>query len=306
MSGKFTFDGALMHFARVKGPGGFIWKYAVAYGLATVLLFGVMILAVGGPFLRLMELSAASSTGQIDEEAAAAAMMSLIPLCLLAIPLGIGFWAVFESAVQRRYVRQEGFSLKFGGDEGRLLVIGLLWILTIFVLYLGVAIVAGVLIGAAGLALGEAAALIAIPVVIAAICAFLWVLVRLSPASAMTIRDRQIVFPSAFSASKGRFWPMFGAFVVIALVAIVVSLITQVLMGGVMGGALAANPAALESGDIGAMFTNPVLLIGILLATFVSYALNAVVQFAFAGIAAKAALTDPNWEGAVQIDETFS
>ncbi len=298
---EFSFGNALSHWSNTQGPGGFLWKYALAYGLATVgVLLGFILLA-GGAFMQLMSLSARAPGGQVSDAEVMRIMGSLIPIVLLAIPLGILFWVVFEGALQRRYMRDEGFSLKLGGDEGRLFVVGLLWLLTLFGLYLAIAVVAVGVGGAIGMAMGDTAALVIIPLVIAGVAAFVWVIVRLSPASAMTVRDRKITFTSAFAASKGRFWSMFFAFIIMAIIAYIVSLVLQLILGGVIGGAIMANPAFTSGSPdpeamMAALFSPTTLVLGGMI-YFVMSALQGVIQFAWAGIPALAAKTDPNWSG---------
>ena len=298
---EFSFGNALSHWSNTQGPGGFIWKYALAYGLATLAFLAAFLVIAGGAFMQLVTLSAESPTGEISDAEALRILGRLVPVFLLAIPLGILFWVVFEGALQRRYMRDEGFSLRIGGDEGRLFVVGLLWILTLFGLYLGIAIVVGVVGGGLAAAIGESAVFLIIPLVIAGVGLFVWVLVRLSPASAMTVRDRKITFTSAFQASKGRFWQMFFAFIIMAIIAYIVSIVLQLVLGAVIGGALMTNPAMMSGAQdpeamMAALFSPATLVIAGLV-YFVMSALNGIIQFAWAGIPALAAKTDPNWTG---------
>ncbi len=298
---EFSFGNALSHWSNTQGPGGFIWKYALAYGLATLAFVGGFLWVAGSAFMRLMALSMQSPGGEISDAEALGVLGSLVPLFLLAIPLGILFWVIFEGALQRRYMRDEGFSLRIGGDEGRLFVVGLLWLLTFIGLYLGIVIVIGIVGGGLGVAIGEAAVFILIPLIIAGLALFAWVVVRLSPASAMTVRDRKITFISAFGVSKGRFWAMFFAFIIMAIVAYIVSLVLQLILGMMIGGALMTNPAIMNGTDdpealMAALFS-PATLVSAAFVYFVMSAVNGIIQFAWAGIPALAAKTDPAWTG---------
>jgi hypothetical protein len=298
---EFSFGNALSHWSNTQGPGGFIWKYALAYGLATVAFLLGFILLAGGAFMQLMSLSTQAPGGQVSDAEVMRVMGTLIPIVLLAIPLAILFWVVFEGALQRRYMRDEGFSLKLGGDEGRLFVVGLLWMLTLFGLYIGIGLVVAIVGGGLTAAFGETAALVVIPLVIAGFAAFVWVIVRLSPASAMTVRDRKITFTSAFAASKGRFWSMFFAFIIMAIIVYIVSLVLQLILFGVIGGAMMTNPGFTSGSPdpeavMAALFSPTTLVLGGVI-YFVMSALQAAIQFAWAGIPALAAKTDPNWSG---------
>jgi len=296
---EFSFGNALSHWSNTQGPGGFLWKYALAYGLATVAFLGVFLLLAGGAIMQFVSMSAQAPGGTVSDQEALRMLGSLVPVFLLAIPLGILFWVVFEGALQRRYIRDEGFSLRISGDEGRLFVVGLLWILTLIGLYLAIAIVVGAVGGGLAAALGESAVFIVIPLVIAGVAGFVWVVVRLSPASAMTIRDRKITFTSAFQASKGRFWQMFFAFIIMAIIAYIVSLVLQLILGAMIGGAMMTNPAIMNgTGDPEAMMAalfSPSTLVMAGFVYFVMSAVQGLIQFAWAGIPALAAKTDPHW-----------
>ena len=41
MDHRFSFANAMLHFAQARGPGGFIWKYALSYLIAVLLMGGL-------------------------------------------------------------------------------------------------------------------------------------------------------------------------------------------------------------------------------------------------------------------------
>ncbi len=299
----FSFGNALSHWTKTEGPGGYIWKHAVAFGLLTVIMIAAWFYFAGGAFFEYINAAERMSTGGNPQDVMDAGMGLLLP-SLLLIPFGLLFWAMFEGAQQRRYMRGDGFSLKIGADEGRLIVVGLLWILTMVGLYIAIAVVVGGVLGVVFAASGDgggAAALALIPVILLVYGVLIFFIVRLSPAGALTVRDRAIRFTSAWNVTRGRFWPMFFAFLVMFVIVLVVSLLLQLVLGVAMFGAMAANPD-LASGNadpdqVMSILFSPATFVIMAGIYFVMTAIQAVIQFAFAGIPALAAKTDPNWSG---------
>ena len=129
MDHRFSFANAMLHFAQARGPGGFIWKYALSY-LIAVLLMGGLAYLLFQPLIGLftdvlLQVARGAMTGDdvevvITREITGMAgriIFSYIGLLLLTALV----WSMFEAAIQRRYVREEGFSIGVGADEFRLL-----------------------------------------------------------------------------------------------------------------------------------------------------------------------------------------
>lgn len=311
MDTRFTFDGALMHFQRTQAPGGFFWKFLLAYLLLYGLGVAILIALVGAPFLSLMQMAAQSPGGQLPEEDALRFLGAMGMVYLVAIPLFAIIWAMLEGALQRRYVRLEGFSLRFGGDELRLLAVGLFWMLLFIALYIAMVIAIAVPVGVVAAASGGDGAGAVIAGIfgflgfLAGLVVFLVVAIRLSPAAAITVRDRKITFFGAWGATKNRFWPLLGAFVILLVVAMLASFALQIVMGAVMAGAMMTNVEALEAGDAAGVFTAPTVLASFGLVLIGYTALQAGVQFVSAGIPAHAANTDPRGGGLASPAPTF-
>lgn len=311
---QFSFANALTHWTKTEGPKGFLWKYALAYGVVSVLIIVGMLFLLGRPFVEYMQIATEiEQTGTVDETALLSAMGALFLPALLFIPIGILFWVAFEGALQRRYMRAEGFSLRIGADEGRLIVVGLIWFGLFLALYFGLAIVVGIVAAAAAMALQgnpEIVALIMIPLFLLILVALLYFVVRFSPASALTVRDRAIRFSSAWGATRGRVWPMVFAFLIMLVAAYILSTVLQLVMFGLVGGVVATSGLDFtdtEPEAIMAVLLSPVTLGVAGLVYLVMTAFQALIQFAWAGIPALAAKTDPNWTGATSgVDDTFS
>lgn len=324
MAQRFSFDNAFLHFACADGPHGFVWKYMLTYVLATVLLVGIGFVLFR-PLINIWwDVIMDVSRGMTEAEMEAILVRRMTEIIgwiifsyILMLLLGLVFWAVFEAAIQRRYVREEGFRLGFGGDELRLLVVGLIWAVFIVVSYILSLILTGLLTGFvfAGLgAGGDNSALLGSGFLASMLTSWLiwaYFAVRLSPAAAITIRDQKIAFFDAWGATRGRFWTLFGAFIVLAILIGIVWMFMYMIIGAGLGASVYANVAEIEQAQddpvalIGALLTFDI--VGTLLAGYViMIAMQGLVLYVWAGPAALAAKTDPRGGGVAQAADVFA
>ncbi len=301
MEDRFTFDSALMHFARVDGPKGFFWKYLLAYALGAIAIFAITFIFFGNTFASLM---AVSMDPYADPDDIMRLGGSVVVMYLVQIVLYILFASAIEASILRRYVRGEGFSIRFGSDELRLIMVYLIWAGVLIVSYLLFTILIAVLLGGIGAAIGgEIGAGIGVLAVILFIAYFAFAIyygTRLSPAAAITIRDQRISFFRAWGATKGRFWPMFGAFLVIALGAILALFLLYLVFGAAMFGVMMNNPAmieAMEAGDAAAAMLSPGFLAPVAIFYFVLLLLYGSISYVWGGVPSRAVNTDPRGGG---------
>ncbi len=318
MARKFSFDNALLHFVRTEGAGGFLWKYLSAYivlwliyAAANLYVMAPMMMAYGDMMRDL------SMGGDGNPEALEQVMLQNAVRIgggfAALLPIALVLWAAFEAAIQRRYIRNDGFRLRFGSDELRLIVVGIIWFLFLMAGYLAFAAFAGVAV-MLGTATSSAGAFIGLSILIGFASLFLWVwmAIRLSPAAALTIRDRRIRFFDAWAVTRGRAWPMLGAFFLLILGYYFA--VTLVYMIGGMGamGMMMSNPEVMEAvanedpEAMMAFFVSPAVLVPLILAYIVMMLMQGLFQYAWAGPAALAAKTDPRQGGQMNIDETFT
>lgn len=291
---QFSFGNAFMHFRRTGAPAGFAWKYILSYCGATILLFGFVGVLFGSVFAAFVSTSLAG-----DQDGAEAVILdNLGALGLiygLLIPLSLLFYAIFEACYQRRYVRADGFKLRIGGDELRLMVVYLIWIAFVLVMYLlAIAIIVGAAqMGELGIFVGS----------IISTAAWLYFAVRLSAAASLTIRDQKIRFLASWRVTKGRFWVMFGAYLTwlaaFFLAYFVITLLSVSVLAGLIGANGFQGGGGVEALGAAAIIIGIVFYIALL-------SLVAYLYYIWAGPAALAARTDPDYAGYDDLSSVFS
>jgi len=293
---EFSFGNAMLHFARTDGPPGFVWKFVLSYGFGLILFFVAYAMVFGGTAFALM-------SAQGDPEVAVSALEGNIGIIALAyvliLPLMLLFYAVFEAAFQRRYLRSDGFKLRLGGDEWRLFVVYLIWFAFYILLYVfAIALVAGFGGGLAGVNENPAGIGIGLTLaVLVAMGAWIYFAVRFSPAAALTIRDRAIRFQSAWRVTRGRFWTMLGVYLLMLVAAMVVYLIVLAVFGLVFAGMMAAAGGGDDPSVAFGAFSNPATLISVGLIYLLGFFATGWFMFVWGGPAALAARTDPDHAG---------
>jgi hypothetical protein len=303
-------SGATLHFLRTEGPRGFLMRFALVYAAATLVMqaFGLWLQApIYEIYLRAFVENDGDITAYADELSAASMQSNLGSLLML--PLSLVIWVLFEGASQRRYIRAEGFRLRIGADEGRLALVGLIWgalmIGGYFALALG-AIIPGVIVGAiAGVAGGVAVGGL---IFLAGIIAALWLFARLSPASALTIRDRQIRFFEAWNVTKGNGWGLTGSYFMLFLGFTVLSLVAYGVVG-ILGFVLIAptldsSAGAATADAVLATMAQPSFWGPLAFAMFMAMMVQSIFAHALGGPAAWVVRQD-SLAGGTVISETF-
>lgn len=224
---NFSFSNALMHIARTDAPRGFLPKFALSYLLAAILIGGLT-LVIMRPLIELyVGMFTAIGSGALDANDDAAVGQYMIDningmtqtmglAFLLLLPAMLAIWAIFEASIQRHYIRQDTFRLRLGNDEWRLMAVGLVVYLLLFVVLFVSMIPMGTLVGIATSSGDPNMAILGVAVgYILMIAILLWYVVKISAASALTIRDERVRIFESFRVTKGRFWPIFFALLII-------------------------------------------------------------------------------------------
>lgn len=212
--------------------------------------------------------------------------MVLIQL-LAAIIVVVAFAAVVRAVA--RPADDRFAYLRAGMDELRLLGLGVLYLAAFFVAEL-VVILALVLIGLLiGAVLGKTAAIAVVALLaIAAFCGVIYAQVRISLAGAMTVIRRRIVIRDAWHATRGRFWTLFGAYLVLFVIFMVVALAVTALTSFPLLAAYASvDPQAIQAAareQLARQSTGPsaAMIAQMAVAAIVFVALNAVAGAAVA------------------------
>ncbi len=229
----------------------------------------------------------------------------LLPWIVLGSLASLVVWAMFMAATQRRYIRDEAFSIRFGPDELRIMAVGVVWYLGVSLMYLLPGLVMLPMFGiVSDFANGDISEneMVAFMLGRMSIVALMFLVMfpvyvffatRFSPVFAMTVKERRIAFGDAWIVSRGRFWPILGAFLILAIVggmavgfagSIAQMLVTPAFMGSVS--------RVEDSSELRSLFT-PTLTIALLLYAFIRYFLSGLLMHFVQGPAAFAARHDP-------------
>jgi hypothetical protein len=240
---------------------------------------------------------------QQAQEIATTLLSAMAPIWLLEGPLLILIFVLlsaFEAAVYRWLVRNErpgGFlGLSLGADTWRVFLCYLLWLAVWVGLILACVITSALLIGGASAAFGKTnGGLVALFVfidIVAVVGAIFVVMIRLAPAAALSVGQQRFAFFDAWKASRGKGWSMFGAYLIIAVIAMVAEgLIGGVfafsLMGPLIGlAASGAQPTPEQMFATIFSVQNAILVVIFILAASV---IRTMLMLAFMGVAAAAA-----------------
>ncbi|MDB5676443.1 MAG: hypothetical protein JWM65_3425 [Sphingomonas bacterium] len=199
-----------------------VLAWGVIYMVATL----AMMATVFVPFMQLMMANAAAPNS-VDPAQTFALMgeMYLVDFGLLLV------FTVLISAALRASLRpsESSFaSIRVGMDELRLIGLSLVLVIAFFVMMLVLGIVVGIVFAAIGLAAsgggapsGAGVAGIGIGFVLMTLVIYaapIFFAVRLSPAYGLTMLRRKIVIGEAWSLTSGKFWVMFGGYLVLGLI----------------------------------------------------------------------------------------
>lgn len=151
----------------------------------------------------------------------AAAMGMLLPMWILGIVVYVVLLCAAYRAVLRPGEGGLGY-MRFGGDELRVLVVLILLGVGIFIGYLLLLLVTVFIASILGFAMGQSAAivLLLLYLFLLAVVIFFWV--KLSLIAPVTFARRKLAFDEGWGLTRGRFWTLFIAYLLIAIVTIII------------------------------------------------------------------------------------
>ena len=115
---EFSFGNAVGHFQKTGGPKGFLWKFALTYALFAIIVQGLSLYLMA-PIYAAAFNPIVMEDPDVMDQVMLENMGRVLLGYLVSFVFGILMWVLFEAASQRRYMRAEGFGLKFGaGSRG--------------------------------------------------------------------------------------------------------------------------------------------------------------------------------------------
>ncbi len=326
MTNGFSFDRALTYPFKAPHFNSFPWMFAGAYAAIYVVLFLIVGLlswqSIAEWFLMMQQLE--NTTSASPEEIFGmmfGAMGKLMPVFIAGGIASWVVWAVFETASQRRYLYGEKFSLGFGGDEVRMMAVGLLWGLMSLVIF---AVPGFIMLGAftsmieadfngpmsddeiVGM-LGPFFAGFGLMLLLSFV--YIFVATRFAPCFGLTVKEKEIRFFDAWKVSHGRFWPLLGSYAIIAIVVSILSQIVSTVAQFAMMPFMMSLPqgGSIPAEELRAVFFSPGFIIPMALIYFVLLFVQGLTQHFAGAPAALAARHDPrNDLGEAQRVDIFS
>ena len=232
---KLTSDFVFEGFSKLmKQP--MLFLYWGAIGLVyNLTLFASMILVGGPAFMKVQSMQTETNP---DPEAALQAMSGLMPMYGIMMVLGLLFAAVIQCAVYRMVIKPDdkGFGyLKIGMDEVRQIIVsfamGIIFIGVYIAMILPMAIIIGIGIGVVK---GVIGGIITFVAVVAAIVGLFYIFTRLSLAGPQSFAEQKINLFGSFGLTKGQGWSLFGGYVLLFIVLIVLMIAFFAIIYGVM------------------------------------------------------------------------
>jgi hypothetical protein len=191
---------------------------------------------------------------------------------------------VLINAVYRALLRPSESSfafLRIGSDEFRMVGLAIIFFVGLIIFYLLmmlVMVVLGFLGGAVVGNDGPVAVVLGFLLVLGFMAALTWLFVRLSLVFPMTFHRRRIAIDEGWALGKGRFWTLFGSYLVVWLIILLLVLVffssTFLAMAAAMR---TGNPAAIEQAGFmagGSIATMLFTMVGLVVVSLVSFVLG--------------------------------
>lgn len=168
-------------------------------------------------------------------------------MLLVIYPVSLVLTAVLLNAVFRAVLRPEDSSfasLRLGMDELRTIGLAILVVVVAMIAMIILQLLLMLMVSFVGMVAGTGVVtgLFGLALLLASVAGWVWIWVRLSLLFPLTFHRRKISVDAAWALSRGRFWTLFGAYLVAVLVVVALGLaIVWVTMGDYLAATWAAG-----------------------------------------------------------------
>jgi len=218
-------DAAFIGF-RIARERPMVLVYWAAFYLLFTVATVVILIGMAGPALMALQ---TMDQANPDPTEALALFGKVAPAFLVLLPLAFLYYGVMYAAVSRAVLDpaddRMGY-LRFGQQELRQALLMFLLMLLFFVAYLALLIVGAIFVGLTAMG-GEALAGFGVALMFLVVFSgMIFLLVKFSLASPQTYAEGKLNLFGSWRLSKGRFWPMLGAYLLASILTIIVYLLT--------------------------------------------------------------------------------
>jgi hypothetical protein len=251
--------------------------WAVASLAMSLVTAGLMLTMGGAAMTQSMAMAMNPQALEANPGAMMALYAQLAPLYGALILISLAYYAVLLPAAYRAVLRPQESAfgyLRFGADEGRQLIVNIVLGLVMIVVYFGSVILMALIVAITAFA-GDVGAVIGTLLgIVALLGSWFYVAVRLSLAGPQTLAERRLRLFGSWALTKGRFWPLFGGYVVAVLLSIVVTILGLVIVfaaSAVIGGGMQGLSAVFrpDMSSASAYFT-PLMILHLVMMSVVS------------------------------------
>lgn len=219
-----------------------LWSFA---WMAMAVVMGVIAVKLGGVALNNLMAFATNPPAQPDVPRIMKLYADLMPMVAVITPVSLIFYSIMMTAVYRLVLdRSSRLGLQLGVDELRQVALMVILSLGFFVVYLLLGFAAGLVVAIA-MALNQIIGALMVVVALVGVAAgLIYLSARFSLAGPQTFDTKRINVLGSWAMTKGRFWPIFGAYLLSAVFALIVSLLGTLVIQGIfafVGGGYAAQ-----------------------------------------------------------------
>lgn len=202
----------------------------------------------------MMEAQAQMQAMPGDPQAQLAAVGMMMGRLLLLLLVMLVVYVILFAAVQRAVLKPEQrsfFYLRLGMDELRLLALSIIFFVAYYIVITALAVVMGLLVGIVAGVAGSAgaSAILGVLMVVAMIAFTAFYYVRLGLAFPLTLMREKIVIGEAWRITRGHFWALFAATLVVFVIIVALLIAVTSVTSGTYFAELTRNagdPAAVQ------------------------------------------------------------